>query len=367
MNGIVLPSGTTAAQQEGLQGKQILRKTCYGLDLISHIVLLDHPVPEGLRVSFPDCGYWPNPFDGYRSTLHVMVIKEDPNAKLSDYIARYHDESGTIPDGDAIDFAGHFWGIQGQPLLEKINRDLYLRIGETFNFYDRPGPAHVDTPSAEVPDTLDDLPEADPETTPEPSGNEPSVTTAPPVFVSEPQKFSFYKRPIKNKVPCREITLQQLHTYLTSDYAKANTERLRSIEDEDAAKAFKQMNFDYVTPAGIFSYRKADKIVTPSGLIVLDIDHLKDADEVEATFQLLLNNPRLETQLLFRSPSGHGLKWIIEIVNNEGHDHKYYFQAVENYLRTYGIVVDPSGKDISRACFVPYDPAAFIHPKYLKK
>lgn len=211
----------------------------------------------------------------------------------------------------------------------------------------------------------EDMPDFGPESPPEQSANEPSVTTEPPVTVTEPPRFSFYKRPITNLHPYEEMTLAQLYALVTSDAAKAATEQLRTITDEDAAKAFKRTHFDYVTPAGIFSYRKADQIITPSCYIVIDIDDLPDATAVEDTFQLLLSVPRLETLLLFRSPSGHGLKWIIPVVNNQGHDHGFYFDAVSNYLKTFGIVADPSGRDISRACFVPHDPDAFLNQKYL--
>ncbi|MFN5784539.1 MAG: BT4734/BF3469 family protein [Flavobacteriia bacterium] len=39
---------------------------------------------------------------------------------------------------------------------------------------------------------------------------------------------------------------------------------------------------------------------------------------------------------------------------------------MSNYLKhNYRIEADPSGKDISRACFLCHDPNAFIHPKHL--
>ena len=41
----------------------------------------------------------------------------------------------------------------------------------------------------------------------------------------------------------------------------------------------------------------------------------------------------------------------------------YSIRAVANYVRaTYGIEVDKSGKDISRACFLPFDSKAYINP-----
>ena len=71
----------------------------------------------------------------------------------------------------------------------------------------------------------------------------------------------------------------------------------------------------------------------------------------------------------FLSPSGDGIKWIIQISppvgDLGGFSHSNYFAAVANYiLQTYGVEVDKSGRDISRACFLPYDPIAYINPLY---
>ena len=211
----------------------------------------------------------------------------------------------------------------------------------------------------------EDLPAADLGTTQEPAENEPSVTTPPPVIVQSPQFFSYYDRPVWNKTPNGQMTLADAYRYITSDTAKAATEKLRTIQNEDAQKKFKERNFDYVTFAGVFTRCQASDLVTASGFIVMDIDHLADEGAVEDTFNLLLSVPRLETLLLFRSPRGLGLKWVIPVVNNGGHDHKFYFTAVENYLKTFDIEVDPSGKDICRPCFLPFDPNAFINSKYL--
>lgn len=68
--------------------------------------------------------------------------------------------------------------------------------------------------------------------------------------------------------------------------------------------------------------------------------------------------------LFITSPSGKGLKWIIRIDISEI-SHAEYFKAVANYLSfTYNIKVDQSGKDVSRACFLSYDPTAFINKRH---
>ena len=98
-----------------------------------------------------------------------------------------------------------------------------------------------------------------------------------------------------------------------------------------------------------------------SNLLTIDFDHLENLQELKAQ---LLNDEYFETEMLFTSPSGDGLKWIIRIDVSEV-THSEYFTAVANYIKhTYNIEVDQSGKDVSRACFLPYDPTAFLHKRH---
>lgn len=342
---------------------QIFDKTCYGLDLYSHIIHQACPGGRILKVSFPDSGCWPNPFDEGRDTLHITVAKQTPEAKLSRYIAHHHDESGHIPDGTAIDLAELYYGLKNQPLLEHINKEMYLHIGETFNQYDRKPTTEQ---SSTTPQDLEDLPDA---SATEPASTRETPRCAESIIIPQPEPqpetslLSYYRKPVFNKVPHSSITLRQMYQYIISDRAKKATATLRTIQGKTAQQNYKAKNFDYVTPAGVFRIRNAADIIEPSGYMVIDVDDLNTPEQVEATFQMLLGNRRLETLLLFRSPSGHGVKWIIRIVNNEGHDYLFFFEAVTNYLASYGIKVDQSGKDISRACYLPYDPAAFINSK----
>lgn len=101
-----------------------------------------------------------------------------------------------------------------------------------------------------------------------------------------------------------------------------------------------------------------------SNLICLDFDHLPDT---ESLFQRLLKDEYFETELLFRSPSGHGLKWVIPIAENRL-SHAEYFRRVSFYIKQpYGIEPDRSGKDLSRACFLPHDSQTYLNPKYASR
>ncbi len=186
--------------------------------------------------------------------------------------------------------------------------------------------------------------------------------------MNDPQaiRVSFFKAPISNVRPFRNLTIKEVYNYIIGHEAESQTETLRSISDRLAARSYKAENFAYATFGGTFSRRSNNSLKESSGLLCIDFDHLYDFGSSPVYLKdSLLKDRYFETVLLFISPSGDGLKWIIEIPENcLGRDD--FFSALEAYiLSTYGVGIDPSGKDISRACFLPYDPEAYINPKYL--
>ena len=179
---------------------------------------------------------------------------------------------------------------------------------------------------------------------------------------NNPARFSFFQAPIQNTVPLLEMTLADAYSYITGPTAVARTRELRSITDIKQARKFKSSSFDYVTFSGLFTKRSESALIAHSGRLWLDFDHLENLEEVR---QQLLNDDYLETQLLFTSPSGNGLKWIVEIDLSKA-SHLDYFLGIQNYLMLeYSLHVDPSCKDICRACFLPHDPNCYINPKKL--
>ena len=174
--------------------------------------------------------------------------------------------------------------------------------------------------------------------------------------------FSFYNRPIRSIRPVKTVNISDVFSLISGDTYKDATERLRNISNGNDAKEFKASNFDYVTFSGVFTSRRETSLLQYSGLIVIDFDHLLDLNK---TKEQLINDPELETELLFVSPSGDGLKWVVN-VGVEVEEHRPCFIGVTNYLsKTYQLEVDSSGKDISRACFLPYDPNPYINPRYI--
>jgi len=176
------------------------------------------------------------------------------------------------------------------------------------------------------------------------------------------EKFSFFKAPITNIIPYKTINLIDVFKFITGEYCKPQTFILRSIPDKIQNRKCKASKFPYVTFSGIFETRNEKSIIKHSGLMAIDFDHLK---AIEDTKLQLLKDPYFETELLFISPNGSGLKWIIAI-DVERYSHAVYFQAIFNYIKhTYSIEIDKACKDVSRATFLSYDATAFIHPKHL--
>ncbi|MDR1757000.1 MAG: virulence protein E [Culturomica sp.] len=171
--------------------------------------------------------------------------------------------------------------------------------------------------------------------------------------------FSFFKAPITNTTPHSTATLRKIYNAIRGNYYQKQTEHLRTLTDPKQARQYKTTHFDYCTFSGTFTSRSDKALLKHSGLLCIDFDHLPDPSELKIR---LLTDEYFDTQLLFRSPSGDGLKWIISI-DTDTTPHAAYFAAVANYIRqTYGITVDKSGRDTSRACFLPHDPQAYISP-----
>lgn len=197
--------------------------------------------------------------------------------------------------------------------------------------------------------------------------------------------ISFFKAPVWNKAPLKVVSLFWVWLYVTMKWMqlgvdpdrdvgiKTKTEWLRKLTAEEAQRQFKGKNFDYVTPSGTFCYCDDKSRTAYSEAMCIDIDHLDDDSEAmerkvtpEDMKQLLLNDPYWgdKTLLMFTSPRGHGVKWFVEIDLTKC-DYATWFKAIRNYLLSLGFgekQIDSSVANESHACFISYDPDAYLRP-----
>ena len=121
-------------------------------------------------------------------------------------------------------------------------------------------------------------------------------------------------------------------------------------------KDLKKKTAPLVTISGSFSARKDDAIRQHSGFIAIDIDNLEDAAAVKERI-----GADHYLYAAFLSIGGNGLCLIIKI---DGTRHLDAFNGIAAYLyNEYQLIVDQSGKNVSRARFVSYDPFMLLNTK----
>ena len=117
-----------------------------------------------------------------------------------------------------------------------------------------------------------------------------------------------------------------------------------------------------VTVSGTFNERRrAANLKEHSGILGIDLD-FDDNPNITEIRELLEND--IYCHACHHSVRGFGLVWYVKI-NPE--KHLDAFLAVEKYLSNkYNVIVDPSGKDVSRLRFVSYDPDLYLKEKSKK-
>lgn len=184
------------------------------------------------------------------------------------------------------------------------------------------------------------------------------------------EEFSFIEAPITNKTPSKSINIETLNELVVSpEYYQENTLNYRKALWDDTVppekkRALKINSFDYVTPSGAFSYVSRDNLISHTGIICIDIDGIITEDRPLLEIKEdLINDPIIDTLFLFISPGGEGIKWFIRIRVLHEEDHGKYFDALNQYIYTqHAIRIDVACRDISRACFLCYDPDAVYNP-----
>lgn len=180
-------------------------------------------------------------------------------------------------------------------------------------------------------------------------------------------EFQFYRAPIMTVQSRTTMTIKEVYQYITSMEPMERTHKLRAIEDEKEAKKFKAMNFDFALFSGTFGRRNAESLIEHSGLICLDFDHVGNARQRWALRERLLQDPMLKTELLFTSPSGDGLKQVVEIDLTMG-NHLAWFKVLKNYIKAnHQYEIDKACSDVCRSCFLPHDASCYVNPIILNE
>lgn len=194
--------------------------------------------------------------------------------------------------------------------------------------------------------------------------------------------FSFFRHPVTNVMPMRSIDPRLLAKYILSGCAHNKTQDTRALLDHDARRAYKRENLDFVTAGCVVRKRATSYVMSFSGLMILDFDHVGDFDALK-TWAVR----QLGAVMAWRSPSGDGLKVLLDIqkdlqaeripIDMITTSHNVRNRGIETYKYLYGLAMeaaikefgndagaDMSASDITRATYLSCDFDCYVNPLY---
>ncbi len=184
------------------------------------------------------------------------------------------------------------------------------------------------------------------------------------IFTKSYPVVSVYKN-ILDIIPYEQKPLNEVLTQIHNCVQYSIIDPCRKLYAEGNTDAYseKKKLLMCFTPSGRFEGgRKAEHFKTYSGFIILDIDKLP-LDQLLAIKEKVIAMQL--TFCCFISPSGAGLKILVQVSSNE-HQHTQAFNQLKNiYEKELQIEIDKSGKDINRLCFYSSDREIYVNEQAL--
>lgn len=155
-----------------------------------------------------------------------------------------------------------------------------------------------------------------------------------------------------------ETSVDKALERIATGKSKDLIDQLRTLDKSERGRVKK--NLPIVLFSGMFTGRKDELLKEHSGFIVLDFDNLDNLNQVKQSI-----GSDKYVYSCWVSPSGNGLKALVKVTNPERH--RDHFRSLTSYFdKQYGLEVDPSGVNESRACFESYDPDIIVNSTYDK-
>jgi archaellum biogenesis ATPase FlaH len=159
--------------------------------------------------------------------------------------------------------------------------------------------------------------------------------------------------------PIATSSIKSIFRTIQSEKFKSNVELIRKLKaDEDKNYREEKKKLPAVTFSGVFTERNVSSLVDYGGILCVDIDSISQGQLLDLRVKLKDNKMVLG---YFVSPSGDGLKVLLysSAVSKEYHQ-AFYFSAEKYFRETYSVEIDRACKDVSRLCYISYDPEAYL-------
>jgi hypothetical protein len=198
-----------------------------------------------------------------------------------------------------------------------------------------------------------------------------------PISAQSP-KVSFFKNCVTPS-PESEISFDEFLNYIKVGTYGRIIRNYQDLKEKKGAsdasvKLFKRTKIPAITYAGIFSARSNNKLVTPSNITILDLDHCLKPGELK---DCLKKDPYVNAA--FISPGGDGLKVAVksEFRHDPDEYKNMYFSLIDYFSNTYRMPtkddrsnhteeikpgIDLSCSDLARLCILSSDPDLYVNP-----
>lgn len=170
------------------------------------------------------------------------------------------------------------------------------------------------------------------------------------------KKITVFKDLYKTKDVPYIVTLEKILQRIKTGNDKDLINQIRKAKSKEEKNKLKT-KLPAILFQGEFSHRAIIGLVNSSGLMILDFDDITEEKDLKNTFKTLKENPFIVS--VFLSPSGNGLKAIVQIDENDSPNYSHIFKA---FKKEYNFkYFDISTSDLSRVCFSSYDPDIYIN------
>lgn len=157
---------------------------------------------------------------------------------------------------------------------------------------------------------------------------------------------------LKNVKEQTIINLMDFFNDIKTGKYRHEVEPLRQLTG-DAYKVQKNL-LPCITPSGVFTQRKAAGIKEHSGIICIDVDNIENAQDKLSSYKIYS-----WILAMFISPSNKGVKIFVRI---DPQKHLESFLSLETLFKNkLQVDIDKACKDVSRLCFVSYDPDIYVN------
>jgi len=154
------------------------------------------------------------------------------------------------------------------------------------------------------------------------------------------------------------IDVETVLSWIKNGKYKKSIGAIRSTANDTYRKQLK-LNLVSVAFSGTFYKRKDEDIIDYNHLVTIDID---DKDESKLMTAIILFESHPSCYAYFKSPSG-GLKALFLVDSESKHHSTHAFNQIKKMIEAETkCTVDSSGRNISRLCYVSYDPELFFNP-----